>query len=72
MYTLPYPDISKKYGIPQSQMNGFDYGMLGRSIGNELARSPRINISLDESGFTTHIENGLESKKYLSSRHKIA
>jgi hypothetical protein len=45
-----------------------DYGKMAKKIGDEIAKHPRNVISLDEHGFSVHMLEKNNVKRYLNKR----
>jgi len=52
--------------------HGIDHDRLGKTIGRELAKQPKVSIALDERGFTKHISEGSNRTSYANRKFNAA
>jgi hypothetical protein len=55
--------------VAGSRSSSIDYDKLGKAIGQEISKHPRNIISLDEDGFTHHLEQKGSITKYKNKRY---
>lgn len=71
--TTPAGDLSSinydRRSRGRSGSTVINYEQLGKSIGNEIARHPRLVVNLDQYGFDIYQQNRGSKQTYLNKRH---
>lgn len=54
-----------------SQVPIFDYGKLSQAVAGELSKQPRLQVNIDEKGFTKRLVEGRQRIEFLNNKFKF-
>lgn len=54
-----------------SQVPIFDYGKLSQAVAGELSKQPRLQVNIDEKGFTKRLIEGRQRIEFMQNKYKF-